>query len=218
MSGVWAVVPVKCFSRGKSRLRDVLSRADREELARSLCDRALSVLAECDAVDGALVATDCAHVARFAESRDAIVLRDLPAASFAQIIDRALAALSADGASAALVLMADLPFLTADDVRALVAALERAPLVLAPDRHGRGTNALAVSPPERIATCFGSETSFALHVARARESRLDVAVHRSEGVGFDLDSPADLDVARAYADRGAFLSWNRKRPSRVRAA
>jgi 2-phospho-L-lactate guanylyltransferase (CobY/MobA/RfbA family) len=114
--------------------------------------------------------------------------------------------------------MADLPLLAPDDVRALVAALDRAPLVLAPDRRDRGTNAFAVSPPDRIATCFGSEVSFARHVARARQSGIPVAIHRSEGVAFDLDSPGDLALARDYADRGALLSWNRKRPSRVSAA
>jgi len=217
MTGVWAVVPVKCFTRGKSRLDESLTPAAREDLARALCAHALDVLAACDVVDGVLVATDCADVERFAEARGAVALRDETVGSLARILDRALAHL-AGRASAALVLMADLPLLTAADVHALVAALDRAPLVLAPDQRDRGTNALALRPPDRMPTCFGSEVSFSRHVARARELGIPTAVHRSEGVLFDLDSPADLDLARSYADRGAFLSWNRKRPSRVRAA
>jgi 2-phospho-L-lactate guanylyltransferase len=44
------------------------------------------------------------------------------------------------GAAAALILFGDLPLLTGDDVRNLVR--RDSPVVLAPDRHGTGTNAL----------------------------------------------------------------------------
>ncbi len=116
--------------------------------------------------------------------------------------------------------MADLPLVTPDDIRSLAAALDRAPLVIAPDRVRRGTNALALSPPDKIPTCFGSEVSFRRHVARARRQDVPFVIHRSDGIAFDLDSPDDLARARTvrYAERGALLRWNRKRPSRVRAA
>jgi 2-phospho-L-lactate guanylyltransferase len=218
VSGAWAIVPVKCFAQGKSRLGPSLARAPRHDLARALCDHVLGAITASRAVDGVLVATDCDLVERFATARGALVLRDdTPHPPLAHVVDRALAHV-ADRATSALILMADLPLLTPDDVRALVAALDRAPLVVAPDRHDAGTNALGLRPPGLVNTCFGSETSFSRHVARARALDLPLTLHRSEGTLFDLDSPADLARAGAYADRGAFFSWNRKRPSRVRAA
>jgi 2-phospho-L-lactate guanylyltransferase len=219
-SAVWAVVPVKCFAHGKSRLGDVLTDPAREELARSLCEHVLATLAECAEIEGVLVATDCAQVARFAEASGALVVRDVAVGSLAQVVDHALGVLALRGAGAAVVLMADLPLLAADDVRALVAALDRTPIVVAPDRGGHGTNALALSPPDRIATCFGSEISFDRHVARAESAAIPFSVHHAEGIAFDLDLPADAELVLAdgYAERGALLSWNLKRPSRVRAA
>jgi 2-phospho-L-lactate guanylyltransferase len=234
-TGVWAVVPVKGFARGKSRLDGVLTKTAREDVARALCEHVLSTLAACDAIEGVLVATDCPQVEAFAESQGALVVRDDPSSpgeegevavgSLALVVDRALGVLTCQGARAALVLMADLPLLAPDDVRALVAALERAPMVVAPDRAGQGTNALGLSPPNRIPTCFGSETSFPRHVARAESEGIALAIHRSEGTAFDLDSPDDLALALSagyadagYADLGARLRWNRKRSSRVRAA
>jgi 2-phospho-L-lactate guanylyltransferase len=220
VSGVWAVVPVKCFARGKSRLERVLSRAAREDLARALCDHTLATLSACETIAGTLVATDCEIVQAFAEARGAEVVRDVRAGSLNQIADHALAELAKKGARSAIVLMGDLPLLDAEDIQGLVGALGSASVVVAPDRVRRGTNALGLTPPDRMATCFGSEISFRRHVARARKEGIAHVVHRSDGIAFDLDSPDDLARALAlrYAERGALLRWNRKRPSRVRAA
>jgi 2-phospho-L-lactate guanylyltransferase len=221
VSGAWAVVPVKCFTRGKSRLREVLGSPEREELARSLCDHVLGVLAEVGrdgGVDGVLVATDCARVHQFAAARGATVVRDASVGTLASIVDEALGVVAGKGARAALVLMSDLPILAPRDVRALVASLADAPLVLAPDRRGEGTNALGLAPPGGLATCFGSVGSFEQHCARATSAGVPFSVYRSEGTACDLDSPEDLALVRAYAWRGARFSTKRNRSSRVRAA
>ena len=218
MNGVWGIVPVKCFGRGKSRLSDVLSAAAREVLARELCEHVLGVLGGCAGIGGTLVITDCAGVEELARARGADVIRDPSEGRLAAIADHALVALASRGARGALVLMSDLPLLEASDVAALVDGLDRAPVVLAPDLRDAGTNALGLAPPDAMRTCFGSETSFDLHLARARDASLPVFVHRSEGTGRDLDSPEDLRALAAYGDRGARLSWKRNRSSRVRAA
>lgn len=216
--GVWVVVPVKCFAQAKSRLAPALDPKAREELARSFCAHVLAVASSCEEVAGVLVATDCAAVEEFARERGAEVLRDGDERSLAAIVDRALAAVAGRGGGAAIVLMSDLPRLRADDVRAMIRALVEAPVVLAPDRHDEGTNALGLAPPDRLATCFGSRESFGLHRESARREQVDVSVYRSDGVAWDIDSPEDLALLRPYASPGARLSWNRKRPSRVRVA
>jgi len=245
VNGVWAIVPVKCFGRGKSRLADVMPAPARAKLARELCEHVLGVLGSCPELGGVLVATDCDQVARFAAGRGAEVVRDgeserssgtprsggeadgkrgprstpdAASGKLAPIVDRALAVLAARGAPGALVLMSDLPLLERADVVSLVAALDEAPVVLAPDLLDAGTNALGLAPPDRMASCFGSETSFDRHRARAAERDIPVFVHRSEGTARDLDSPDDLARVCAYEGRGARLSWKRNRSSRVRAA
>ena len=60
------------------------------------------------------------------------------------------------GARAVVVLPSDLPKVTADDVKALVAALGSGPgCVIAPDQQEQGTNALALAPPEPDFFRFG---------------------------------------------------------------
>jgi 2-phospho-L-lactate guanylyltransferase len=97
-------------------------------------------------------------------------------------------------ATGLLVLFGDLPMLTGSDVRHLVR--RAVPVVLAPDRHGTGTNALllrlsAIPGGERFEFQFG-EGSYSRHVAEAHRLGLDVATSISAGTAFDLDTPADL--------------------------
>ncbi len=213
MTGVWALVPVKCFGRGKSRLSSVLGPASRGRFTRALLEHVLSALAACGDLAGTAVVTDCAAVELVARRRGAIVLRDGCIGPLAAIIDAALATLAARGARGAVVLMSDLPWLTAADVGTLVRGLDESDVVLAPDRFDEGTNALGITPPDRFPSCFGATDSFVRHSARAHRLGDAVAVRRTPGLAFDVDAPADY-----VALRGARLSWKRKRPSRVRAA
>lgn len=216
-NGIWALVPVKCFGRGKSRLSSTLDPAAREALARSFCEHVLDALLTCGALGGVMVVTDCASVEEAARAAGAEAIRDGAAGSLSAIVDCALGVLAARGARGAIVLMSDLPRLDPSDVRALVDALGVSPVVLAPDRHEEGTNALGLVPPNRFATCFGTRDSFRRHQARAASEEAAVTICRTDGLAWDVDSPEDLALV-SQVDDGARFNWKRKRPSRVSAA
>jgi 2-phospho-L-lactate guanylyltransferase len=110
-------------------------------------------------------------------------------------VDSALALAVERGAAAGLVLMCDLPLLTAGDLDALL--LSEAALTLAPDRGREGTNALLARPPDLIPTCFGDARSFALHQARAAALGSPARVVETPGLARDVDT-AD-DYARVSA-------------------
>src|SRR4051812_46514147 len=99
---VWAVVPVKGFARGKSRLEGALPRAEREQLARDFCDHVLDAVEASAALAGVLVLTDCAEVAAVARARGAEVMRDACEGPLSALVDAALASLAARGARGAL--------------------------------------------------------------------------------------------------------------------
>ena len=102
------------------------------------------------------------------------------------------------GASAVLVVPGDLPQLLAEDVAALLALDGAGPrVVIAPDRHETGTNALLVRPPGWLAYAFG-QGSFQAHQALAAEARAAVSVLRRPGLAFDLDTPEDWRLNREY--------------------
>jgi len=99
------------------------------------------------------------------------------------------------GANAVLVLPADLPLLRSADIRRLLAAGDDDGVVVAADRHGRGTNALLVRPPDAIPALFGP-LSFAAHIDAARRRGVRVRTPRIAGVSLDIDTADDLQILR----------------------
>lgn len=194
---LWAVVPVKSFTRAKSRLRAALDPAARAALARRLADHVLDVLTA-GAVDATLVVTDGADAAEWAADRGVTVVDDGPARGgpLGAIVDVGLAAAAARGGRAAIVLMSDLPQLVPEDVRALASALAPGGLVVAPDHQGTGTNALGLALPAAAPSCFGHADSAARHRALAERLGLALTVLERGGLRDDLDDPADLARAR----------------------
>jgi len=89
-----------------------------------------------------------------------------------------------------LVIHADLPLVSADDIAALIADGADG-CAIAPDRHGTGTNALALVDPVGFDFAFGPN-SFIRHCAAAKgKARLVTRL----GLGLDIDTAADLDAA-----------------------
>jgi 2-phospho-L-lactate guanylyltransferase len=189
---VWALVPAKGFERAKSRLRPALSDEACAKFAHDLFGHVVGALLASAALEGVLVATDADSVAGAARALGAEVRRDDGRATgLAAIVDAGLADLAARGARAALVIMADLPELRPDDVRALVAESDRNGVVLVRAADGHHTNALLLAPPTLFPTAFGRDDSFAEHLAAARARGLAPIVVENPRVSFDIDGPDD---------------------------
>jgi len=188
----WALIPVRSFSTGKSRLGAL--GPSRAEVARALFDHVHRVVAGSGLFAGVLVATDGADVAALADD----VLVDEGPRPLAAIVDRGLTVLAARGADAAVVVMADLPLLAAADLARMIGALAEADVVAAADRDHLGTNALGLRLPAPP-TCFGNPDSYHRHVAAARAGALRLATIDRDGLAFDVDGPSDLDDLTAEA-------------------
>jgi 2-phospho-L-lactate guanylyltransferase len=182
-SGTWAILPAKCFRRGKSRLGGVLSPAMRERFARGLFERVLRVATA--TTDGVLVATDCPDVARLARAHGAVP--SISRLGLRASVDASLEALGRAGVARAVVLLSDLPRLEPRDVVRLCRLLDDHELAVAPDLRDEGTNALAVWTGTWRSS-FGNTDSFARHLASTR----DPAIYRHARTGLDVDTPADL--------------------------
>lgn len=100
------------------------------------------------------------------------------------------AARSTFGNTPILVIHGDLPILEPSDICELLTAAESKGWAIAPDRHGAGTNALALLGTVTLAFSFGAN-SFSRHVTSVSD---EPAVVRRPGLAHDIDTPGDLDA------------------------
>jgi 2-phospho-L-lactate guanylyltransferase len=196
---IWAIIPVKRLSQAKRRLAPVLTAEARRRLVLAMLGEVLGTLAQVEDVDRVLVVTPDAGVADAALAAGASVLAEARAAGLNTAVKAGLAYAQANGATDVLVLPADVPLATADELRRIVmrAGDGSRRALLVPSHDGEGTNALLMSPPGVLQPSFGPG-SFLRHLGQAVARKLDVQVLQTPGLAHDIDEPRDLDYLMAH--------------------
>jgi 2-phospho-L-lactate guanylyltransferase len=193
---LWAIVPVKPLRRGKSRLAGALTEDERAVLNQDLLERTLQTLSTLKELDQVLVVSRDAHALTIARNYGAKTVQEDGQPHLNTALTRATVIAQVHATQGVLILPADLPLLTADDVLALIDRAAKPPVVvIAPDRHRKGTNALLMVPAGLNEYEFG-EDSFEKHCERARQAGAQLEIVELPSLGLDLDLPEDLEMVR----------------------
>jgi 2-phospho-L-lactate guanylyltransferase len=189
-----AILPVKRFSKAKQRLGMSVADTLRLALARAMVADVLSALADTDAIERTIIVTSEPSVAESARQLDALLLEDVADDGQSAAVALGVAHALADGIERVLCVPGDCPTLDPGELSALLAshALET---VVVPDRHGTGTNALLLAPPDAFAPSFGPD-SCERHRALAHAAGVACRVERVPSLLLDVDTGADLDALR----------------------
>jgi 2-phospho-L-lactate guanylyltransferase len=191
-----AVLPVKSFARAKQRLNEAIAGGDRRELAEAMVTDVLAALAAVPEIDDVVVVTAEPLAARAAERAGAAVVTDPEERGQSAAARRGIDAALERGAGRALLVPGDCPTLAPGELsRLLGRAPDEPSVVIVPDRHGSGTNALLLTPPAAVGPSFGTG-SFARHAAQAAAAGATVKVCELPSLGLDVDTPDDLDALR----------------------
>lgn len=193
---IWAIIPVKPLRRGKSRLAGTLSEDERAELNQSLLQHTLKTLADIRELEQVLVVSRDPHALTIARQHGARTVREDGQPLLNMALARATVVAKIHATRGVLILPADLPLISREDVLTLIGKAGEPPVVvIAPDRHGRGTNALLISPSGLIEYDFG-ENSFQRHCERAKQAGARLEIVDLPSLGLDLDMPEDLEIIR----------------------
>ena len=192
-----AILPLKTLAAAKQRLSGALGGGSRRALALAMFSDVLASLRHVRGLDRVAVVT-ADHVAEsLALAERFLVLPDTDQAgqSAASLVG-VRHALDA-GFDRVLLVPGDTPLLDCDEVTALLERASRQELgtVIVPDRHGTGTNALLLSPPDALLPTFGPG-SLERHLAAARAAEVRHAVERVPSLALDVDTPDDLSALR----------------------
>jgi 2-phospho-L-lactate guanylyltransferase len=212
-----AILPVKSFGAAKQRLSPALDDGARSVLAGAMFADVLAALGLVLGLSGVAVVTADAAAGAAARDAGATVLPDIEEAGQSAAASIGISHALAAGFERVLLVPGDTPLLDPGEVGALLAARGRVSIV--PDRHGSGTNALLLRPPDAIAPSFGPG-SLERHVRAADAAGAPAAVEQVPTLVLDVDTGDDLSALlaalaerpdRAPATRLA-LRWLERRP------
>jgi 2-phospho-L-lactate guanylyltransferase len=219
-----AILPVKSFGAAKQRLAPALGAGARQALAQAMFSDVLGSLRHVPGLDAIAVVT-ADEVAESAALGERVrVLRDSEESGQSRAASIGIRHALAADFERVLLVPGDTPLLDPVEVADL---LERAPdVAIVPDRHGTGTNALLLRPPDAIEPSFGPG-SFERHVRAAETAGAAYSAEHVPSLVLDVDTAADLAEleaileerrTRAPLTRGALRQLNRARAQESPAA
>jgi 2-phospho-L-lactate/phosphoenolpyruvate guanylyltransferase len=197
-----AILPIKSFGEAKQRLRDQLAPKHRRLLAEAMYRDVLAALGRTEGIAQILVATSDQRARELGIDAPALLLDDRGLGHSEAAALAARAGLER-GFDRALLVPGDCPLLDPDELEALLAhdAAVRSALIV-PDRHGTGTNALLLRPPDALAPAFGPD-SCRRHVQSAQAAGSAPEVVTVPSLALDIDTPDDLEALVGAFDRTA---------------
>lgn len=197
---LWAIVPVKPLRHGKSRLSGILSEDERTQLNERLLAHTLETLANLKELEQVLVVSRDPHALTIARNHGARTVREDGQPHLNTALARATVVAQVYATRGVLILPADLPLLSREDILTFIERATNPPVVvIAPDRHEKGTNALLMSPAGLIKYDFG-EGSFPRHCDRATKAGARLEIVKLPSFALDLDLPEDLALLDKFKD------------------
>jgi 2-phospho-L-lactate guanylyltransferase len=191
---LWAIVPVKPLRHGKSRLAEVLTQEERADLNRRLLAHTLDTLTAISEIEHVLVISRDQAALALARDFGARTVQENGAPHLNVALTRATILARNYATRGVLIVPADLPLITREDVKTLLdRAVDPPVVVVAPDRRHEGTNALLVCPAGLIEYEYGPG-SFQRHCERARQAGARLEICELPSLALDMDLPEDLEL------------------------
>jgi len=197
---LWAIVPVKPLLRGKSRLAELFTPEERVDLNRHLLKNTLNTLKDIPEIEQVLVVSRDQAVLSLAREMDARTVQEDGDPDLNVALTRATIVAKTYKSRGVLIIPADLPLLSPEDIKTVLDRAVNPPVVVvAPDRHRKGTNALLVCPAGLIQYEYGLE-SFEKHCELTRAAGANLEICELPSLALDLDIPDDLDILESEID------------------
>ena len=187
---MWALVPLKRLEQAKARLANVLSADERRALMLAMARDVLTALSRSKRLAGILLVSRTTEADALAQAFGTERFAESPSANLSQALIQASDYLTSQlQAAGAMIVPADVPLITPDEIDAVL--MEHKQVTVVPDDDNLGTNCLICSPPNCIEYVFDGR-SFKPHVNAAFAAGITPTIIPSAGFSLDIDSPDDL--------------------------
>ncbi len=187
------LIPFKSLATAKQRLAEALDRRQRSQLAeamlRDVMAAAAGVLGH---IDVALVTGD-ARAQALAKDLGFMVIEDERNESETAAIETATAWCEQQGYDTTIVVPADIPLITSDELQRVLDAAPEEGAVFVPAYDRRGSNCILRRPAAIIPLRFGND-SFLPHCEAMQRAGKELVILEMSGIGLDIDNPHELEL------------------------
>jgi 2-phospho-L-lactate/phosphoenolpyruvate guanylyltransferase len=194
-----AILPIKTLDDAKTRLAEELDRRPRRALVEAMFSDVLVALRRATLVDQVLVVSRDHNAQRIAGGYGAMVSDDEDSGHNDAAVRGITRAIEL-GVDRVLLVPGDCPLLDPVQLDELLSRPVEPPCVLiVPDRHGTGTNALLLDPPDAMKPSFGPG-SHDRHHRHATAAGITAHTVEVSSLALDLDTPEDLQTVETTLD------------------
>lgn len=187
------LIPFKSLATAKQRLAGALNAQQRSEFAEAMLRDVLHAAAGVmDRIDVALVTGD-ARAQRLAQEHGFIIIEDTRNESETAAIEMATAWCEQRGYDMTVVVPADIPLITSDELHRVLDAAPCVGAVFVPAYDRRGSNCILRRPASLIPLRFGND-SFLPHCEAMKHTGKELIILELAGIGLDVDNPHELEL------------------------
>ena len=191
---IFAIVPVKRFENGKSRLAPLLSTVERVKLCELLLDETLYTLKKTCAISEVIVVSSDKRAEKIAKVYGASFLIEYKEGGVNTAVAIADNYCKRADVDASIVIPQDLPLMTSRDIDIICKSSEEYEkcMIICPSLRYDGSNALLRKPSLLIKTYYDNN-SFGMHITAAKEIGAILKIIHLARIMIDLDT---IDDAR----------------------
>jgi 2-phospho-L-lactate/phosphoenolpyruvate guanylyltransferase len=194
----WLLLPVKSLSHGKRRLAPFLSHLERRDLNEYFLRRTINIAAEFPGVQRTAVISEADDTLTLARELGVYTIRQTDGRGLNHAAAQGTRELYAHGARSLLILPIDLPLLLTHDLYEIATLGRQHEVVICPDKHHAGTNAIFFSAPTSMRFSFGPR-SYLQHQRETQRCGLVPHLYHNPRIARDIDLPEDLIDLRGQA-------------------
>ena len=197
---IGAIIPVKTFSRAKSRLS--LSPEKTEKICRLMLESVLKSVSQSDVIAKTVLVSKDENALEIGKKFGAHGIYDETEQGVNSAVLLADKYFAQEGFEGTMVFPQDIPLMEPQDIRTLyqMRASERCVLVV-PSRKFDGTNALFRTPPSVMETHY-DEDSYKIHLNTAEKRDARSAMVLIRRMMLDIDDQSDLRFILSFSDTG----------------
>ncbi|HJT09371.1 MAG TPA: 2-phospho-L-lactate guanylyltransferase [Candidatus Nitrosotalea sp.] len=195
-SRIGAIVPVKTFSRAKTRLN--ISSEKTEKICRIMLESVLGAISQSEIIEKTVIVSKDDDAFEIGKKFGAMEIYDHDELGVNNAVKLADDYLSKEGFDSTIVFPQDIPLIQAEDIRTLLdMKIQNRCVLVVPSRKFDGTNALFRTPVNVMETHY-DEDSYKIHLTTAEKRNAKSALVLIRRIMLDVDDQSDLNLIMSY--------------------